>query len=94
MKRIAVRILAVSVLAIAPLSGPCFAQQGRESGENANTLAAKSDVEMQKAREEAQRQSEIDAAYKAGLARQKPNAAASTDPWADVRTTPPKSSGH
>jgi hypothetical protein len=79
------RTFVVSTFALLLLTSVVFSQEGRESGENANTWIEKQDAAESRAAAEQKKQKELDAQYKAALGRMKRQAAPS-DPWGDVRS--------
>jgi len=83
----------VATFALLLLTGAAFSQQGREAGENANTLADKQDADAYRAAQEEKKQKELDSQYKAALGRVK-TPVAPPDPWADVRSAKTPAAGH
>jgi hypothetical protein len=78
------RSIVVSTFALLLLTSVAFSQ-GRESGENPNTLVEKQEADAARAAVEREKQKQLDAQYKAALGRMKTPTAPS-DPWGDVRS--------
>jgi hypothetical protein len=78
------RTFVVSTFTLLLLATVAF-PQGREAGENPNTLVEKQDAAEARAATEEKKQKELDAQYKAALGRTKAPTAPS-DPWGDVRS--------
>jgi hypothetical protein len=79
-RRDAVRIFLLAPLTLITLTGVGWSQ------DNANTLADKQDAANRRAAQAAKEQKEIDAAYKAELAKTK-KPTGPVDPWSNVRPT-------
>jgi hypothetical protein len=78
------RTFVVSTFTLLLLTTVAF-PQGREAGENPNTLVEKQDAAEARAATEEKKQKELEAQYKAALGRTKAPTAPS-DPWGDVRS--------
>ena len=89
--RDAMRTIVVSTFTLLLLTSVVFSQ-GRESGENPNTVIEKQDADAARAAVEEKKQKELDAQYKAALGRAKTPIAPS-DPWGDVRSVKTPSTG-
>jgi hypothetical protein len=86
------RTFVVSTAALLLLTSFAFSQQSQDSGENSNTWVEKQDTAAWRAAEERKKQKELDAQYKAALARTKMPTAPS-DPWGDVRSVKTPATG-
>jgi hypothetical protein len=76
------KLLAISACVLVLFSGVALSQENA-AGENANTVAEKLDATRARTEREQRKQQELDAAYKATLAKKKPPAP--VDPWGVVR---------